>query len=582
MDSCMKILIITLCSLLVTACKVSNSDRQKTAEKTVKPYTEGIRIAWDYSTLTRVYDGTVFYPRMIRLQNDELLCAFESEGAIHISRSHDEGKSWSDGMMVAPANGEIKAAVPELLQLNNGHILLAYNTRPPQDNADPDRRFGIKLRISNDGGRTWSSQQNIFEGGYEWHRGVWEPAMIQLTTEEIQLFFANEYPYADTHDQEISMVRSSDHGRSWSEPETISYRTGYRDGMPVPLVLENEQGIAVAIEDNGVDSGEFKPAIIWSSAEDNWEQGTADAESDRRWRALEKENQLADSQYGGAPYLRQLSGGETVLSFQSTENRIGDWSKSTMTVAIGDDKVQNFFRKSEPFEVPEGKSALWNSLFIKNDTTVTAVTSTTAYNDRRELYTKDGYIIEELRPTYGSIEVDGNSDEEVWSRSSTIFIGAYNPANTIISTAWDEDNCYVFLSVHDDSQKQSEDLSIEETDGVTIFLAPDLLSDDDIVSGTYKMVVSREGQTAAFQGRNGSWTPHQINVDVASSGTSSGYQLEMGIPWPAIGGRPDEEEGWGINFGLRNRDGIGQVYEETISGNKINKPSTWSRIELFR
>lgn len=579
----MKILIIKFCSLGVIVCNISDSYREEIGEQTVKPFTEGIRVAWDYKTLHRVYDGNVFYPRMIRLQNGELLCAFESKGAVYIVTSTDEGKSWSNGILFAPADGETKAAVPEVVQLNNGDVLLAYNTRPPQDNADPEKKFGIKIRISKDGGETWLPEQNVFEGGYKWNRGVWEPAMIQLLTGEVQLFFANEYPYSDSHDQEISMVRSFDYGKSWSSLETISYRMGHRDGMPVPLILKNEQGIAVAIEDNGIDSGEFKPAIIWSSMEDNWRQGTAGGDSDRRWRALTKENQLADSHYGGAPYLQQLESGETLLSFQSTENRSGDWSKSTMIVAIGDKRAQNFSRKSRPFEVPKEKSAPWNSLFIKNDTTVTAVTSTTAYNDRRELYIKDGYVIKEMSPVYGSIEIDGNRDEKAWTRSSTTFIGAYSSANATISTVWDDENLYIFASVDDDSRNGPSDLPMEENDGISVMLAPKLLSRDGVVSGTYKIVALPGGQTAAFQGQNGNWISHQIEANVIGiSDQPSGYQLEMAIPWSAIGGRPDEEKGWGINFELRNRDSAGQVYKENISGNKTNRPSTWSKIELRR
>src|SRR5699024_10574925 len=345
---------------------------------------------------------------------------------------------------VVPSNGEVKAAVPELLQLNSGDILLAYNTRPPQDNTDPKMSFGIKVAISKDGGESWLPAITVFEGGYKWSRGVWEPAMIQLSTGEIQLFFANEYPYSDSHDQEISMVHSFDLGKSWSSPKTISYRPGHRDGMPVPLILKDDQGIAVAIEDNGMEPSEFKPAIIWSSAKDNWQRGAAGPDSERRWRALRKEDQLSTSDYGGAPYLQQLESGETLLSFQSTQNRLDDWSKSTMVVAVGDGKAQNFSRKSQPFDVPEEKSALWNSLFIKNDTTVTAVTSTTAYSNQRELYIKDGYVIGEIRPAYGSIEIDGNRDEEAWTSSSTTFIGAYSPASVLISTAWDEEHLYVF------------------------------------------------------------------------------------------------------------------------------------------
>lgn len=43
--------------------------------------------------------------------------------------------------------------------------------------------------------------------------------------------------------------------------------------LPVPLVLRDNKGIVVVIEDNGM-KGTFKPAILYSSVEDSWRQGT--------------------------------------------------------------------------------------------------------------------------------------------------------------------------------------------------------------------------------------------------------------------------------------------------------------------
>lgn len=363
-------------------------------EKHSEPNPEEIPIIWDQSTLTKVYDGQAFYPRIIRLQDDTLMGAFESQGSVLVTKSDDEGRTWGEPTEVASSNNGINASVPELIQLQNGNIILAYNTRPPQNNQDTERRFGIKIKISEDNGETWGEEKNIYEGGFEWNRGVWEPAMIQLTDGEIQLFFANEYPYVDSEDQEISMVRSQDDGENWSDPETISYREGHRDGMPVPLILQDGKGIAVAIEDNGLYGDTFKPAIIWTPMAEYWSE-VISGNSQNRWGALSEEHQIAPAKYGGAPYLRQLPTGETVLSFQSNEGRSGDWTNSTMMVALGDNEAKNFSTLTEPFDVPDGRSAMWSSIFIKNDTTITAVSSTNAYSNsgQSEFYIIDGYIV---------------------------------------------------------------------------------------------------------------------------------------------------------------------------------------------
>ena len=93
-------------------------------------------------------------------------------------------------------------------------------------------------------------------------------------------------------------------------------------------------------------------------------------------------DKIADSIYAGAPYLRRLSTGTTVLSYQSTENRTGKNSdaNAVMVVATGDGYAEKFGNKTMPFTVPEGYHALWNSICITRGDTIIAVTSTNGYS----------------------------------------------------------------------------------------------------------------------------------------------------------------------------------------------------------
>lgn len=349
---------------------------------------------WDYQTLTKISGSRhAFYPRMITISNGELITVYESEGNIYLTRSGDDGSSWSESNIIAYRDGTVQATVPEIIELKNGDLIVAYNTRPPQDNADENLLFGIKVIISSDRGENWSDPINVYEGGFEWSRGVWEPVMMELD-DELLLFFANEHPYVDNTDQEISFVMSEDHGRSWTTPKTVSYREGHRDGMPVPIKLENSDSLLVAIEDNGFAGTEFKPVIIGFSDWRDLGSTVVTGDSDMRWGALDAENALADHEYGGAPYIVELPSGNLLLSFQSTKNRNVPWNLSTMIVAIGDQNGENFSHITEPFSVGTSQSALWGSLHVKNDSTVTALTSTDAYNEdgKREIYAIDGYI----------------------------------------------------------------------------------------------------------------------------------------------------------------------------------------------
>jgi len=232
--------------------------------------------------------------------------------------------------------------------------------------------FSIAFGRSDDAGAHWGISTTLYAADSNPENGCWEPTAIQLPSGELQVYFANERPYRDSAEQEITLLRSFDGGESWGEPETVSFRAGFRDGMPSPLLLNDGKGIALAIEDNGF-NGNLQPAIVLTSLEDNWHSGSVGGDSPRRWGALNP--QIPSGAYAGAPSLRQLPSGPTLLSFQQDDS--GDLWKSQMVVCIGDANARNFAHPSHPFPITTGTPQLWNSLFVKNATTVTALSSTT-------------------------------------------------------------------------------------------------------------------------------------------------------------------------------------------------------------
>ncbi|MBL7189418.1 MAG: exo-alpha-sialidase [Phycisphaerae bacterium] len=336
-------------------------------------------IKWDPNTLTLIAQQGG-YGRLIRLTGGDILCAFGRRGSIWASRSIDDGKTWSASKMVVIYEFG-SAANPELLQLANGWILLSYNERP----RDGKHHFTIRTCISRDGGETWTTDSLVYESDTVWKNGCWEPAQIQLPSGEIQLYFANENPYRDSNEQEISMVRSDDSGLTWGKPATVCFRADHRDGMPVPLILSNGKDIVVAIEDNAL-GRKFRPAIISGSIEDNWRKPYIDSSDPRRWWALA--SPLPANVNAAAPYIRQFPTGETVLSCQIHEAG----AEPVMAVYVGDDEAKNFDAKTIPFKVDPGRSGKWNSLFIKKATTVTAVSGTTI-DGITGLWAVDGQLI---------------------------------------------------------------------------------------------------------------------------------------------------------------------------------------------
>ncbi len=346
------------------------------------PESGGIRIEWDQSTLQCLAprDGRQLsyagYPRVKRLRGGVVVAVYEAHGNTELIQSADSGKTWSRPVITFHVHtrvdsrgneARVNIANPEFIELRNGDWVVACNYRPAKPEIAP---FAIAISRSGDRGKSWSEPQVVFEAEPRFRDGCWEPAFLQLPDGTLQVYFANEGPYTETDEQEISVLASNDNGQSWgTEPRTVSFRAGRRDGMPVPLIVGNE--ILVAIEDNKM--GQFKPYIIRTAIAGNWAQ-PVNADSPFREYALQ--DSLPDGVYAGAPYLTRLPSGEVLLSYQTTSGRSNDWEKSTMEVAIGDKYGRHFQQVSQPFPVPVDKEAKWNAISVWDNDTVVATSAT--------------------------------------------------------------------------------------------------------------------------------------------------------------------------------------------------------------
>lgn len=349
-------------------------------------------ISWDQSSLVCIADEGA-YPRLRKLQNDMLLAVFENrKGDVMIKKSSDGGSTWGDSEAVyerftyidnkTKKSTEVNIANPEIIQLNNGDLLLACNLRPRKEGIYP---FSIALKRSKDEGKTWSEAQVLYQAAPYFKDGCWEPSFLILPNGTIQIYFANENPYRNSDEQEISMLFSIDNGITWTtEPTTVSFRQGFRDGMPV--AVHDGKQIFVTIEDNV--SGQFKPYILSTSIENAW-QNPVLSHSPHRKNALK--NPLKDLVYAGAPYLVRTNQGIYLLSYQTNENRGSNWEHSTMEVAISETPY-NFTNPTQPFDVPLSKEAKWNSLAILGDDEIAALASTNFNSDKIGVWMIKGKI----------------------------------------------------------------------------------------------------------------------------------------------------------------------------------------------
>ncbi len=110
-------------------------------------------------------DGFVIMPSSVRLGGGALVTATRRQGkagnGIDIHRSQDGGRTWR---LIAPNVAETgRGNPPCLVLLRDGRLALTYGYR-----AEP---FGIRARLSRDGGQTWDAGRVLRADASDWDLG---------------------------------------------------------------------------------------------------------------------------------------------------------------------------------------------------------------------------------------------------------------------------------------------------------------------------------------------------------------------------------------------------------------------------
>jgi len=311
------------------------------------------RLTWDGPPITvfAPRTGGAWYPRLLRLRDGDLLCAYDTdEGAsrthVQISRSGDGGRTWE--VLGRASSGMGHAANGQMVQLPDGAVLCAYRL------VDGDAK-SLRVARSGDGGRTWEHLSTVVSEP----RGVWEPHMIPGAAGDLLLFHATEaHP-----PQAIALRRSGDGGRSWGPEQVVAAHSRSRDGMPV-VTRTPEGALVLVFEAQDVGMHPFVVRSITST------------DDGRTWgpRRLVYEP-AGPTKRASAPYVTTLPTGELLASFQTDEDRAGhgDGSCDMKTVRSADGG-RTWGQPSAPFALDRG-TATWNALFVLDARTVAAASS---------------------------------------------------------------------------------------------------------------------------------------------------------------------------------------------------------------
>ncbi len=534
----------------------------------------GSRIFWDFDSRQQLFDAHSNYARIIQLQDGRIMVACEGGGGISVRYSSDYGDTWTTPERIATNENMLPFAVPDLIQLKDGTIIVGFNPRPSSPYSE-DRRFGCRCVISEDNGKTWTDPITIYDAHYTGEGGCWEPSFLELPSGEIHCYFADESDFMTSNEQCISVCRSFDKGKTWSERSRVCFRSGARDGMPVPILTEDGE-IIVIIEDNGWPGKPgFRATTVRCTLEDNWSTPIL-ADSPNREIIFQNEEDYTTYR-SAAPYLRQLPTGETIASWQGDHwDRVaGQESTYDMYVAVGDKDARNFKAVTAPFDLDPGIHSLWNSVVCVGDGSVIALGSIGGANAINMI---KGRAYSYFEAEYGTPKLDGSSLRENYTTKmgKQIYMGSARTNKVNADFLYDHQNLYFTTRVADTNIYSGQG----DADYIELFFDFEDCCDTFGQKGMFQFRINLDGTVEMKSGNNNRWTTVSDTsaITALSSIKTSYYEVEVAFPWSLFGYDkvPTEKP---IRFDFRVKNFTGNDLLEVNIPDAVRRQS-WSWMEL--
>jgi len=178
-----------------------------------------------------------------------------------------------------------------------------------------------------------------------------------------------------------------------------------------------------------------------------------------------------------------------------------------------------------------------------------------------------------------------NWGAEFWSGASDL--------SAVYDLGWDDNNLYLAVDVTDDTHAQvSSGINLWKGDEVEIMLDVNLADDyySGVLDGDDYQIGFSPGNFNGLKESYYRWRPlsyggYPAGIIVAAKQTSSGYILEVKIPWSAFG-LNDVSVGsrFGFSLGISDNDVAGTSRQQSmvtiVSGYRLVNPTTWGTLIL--
>ena len=426
----------------------------------------------DYSSIVTLEQPKItpeypMYPRIKRLADGSYILIYQQNLSAHdvyYARSNNLTSWTEDGTQLfaktdmnqyeSQVADRVLFSSADAIVLANGDVLAFASFRLNKGYKLNNLNNGIMMRRSSDNGRTWTEPQVIYRGT------TWEPSALQLSNGEVHVYFTSADP--NKGDSGTALLRSTDNGKTWTSVGKVirqkagtatdgSGETIFTDQMPVAIQLNGKDRIAVALESRFGRTGTSEDKYHLSMAYSSDNWAAGALTGEAEGPADRKSNIFLNE---AAPYLRQFRSGETLLSCNASK---------VFYIRVGNALADKFGSPMPSFE-----KGCWGSLEIIDDHTVVGVFPTSWTEtvngqqvSRARINIAKFVLNHRINAAAVTPEIDGSSKD--WQDvDDALFIGSAGDTRTVFRFAYDNDNLYGMI--------ERRDAALTSSDGCTLML----------------------------------------------------------------------------------------------------------------
>ena len=396
---------------------------------------------------------------------------------------------------------------------------------------------------------------------YPTYKGGLNIKGLNAKDEEVALKMTNQMPVAIELNKKNKIVLVTEAFTGWLSSDKLS------QSYNISMAYSNKTKIKVN------KNGQIKEIEkYWLDINDKLNQKIYDSEQevfDNQGLSLVEEGPINVKNYmftGAAPYIQQMTSGETILSYNKYfQNEDGTW-QNYPTLRIGNEDAD--FTDSTEFKYD--KDTDFGYGFESISTLSSHCLALTAAGNKEVNGTQKHYI--GIYPMYLNHTITAKPLSEMSEdNTDALFIGSESQAQATIQVANDKDNIYFLINRLDNSitDKDTTELYVssgEENDNYYKFV----MNADKIVEMKQKI---GENETKI--------DTKEIKSDINKNDTNDkngGYKVLLSIPKEKFG---QEVNMLRLDAVVNNQDnGEETVISDTFTNSKVNDISTWNKVKI--